>query len=167
MLVINKIDSKKTDAIDFYRDWAENFDAVVEVSALRGTHLEKLRETIFDFLPEGEFFYPKGQVTNLSNEELIGELIREKVFLRLHEEVPYSTHVLVEEVNDREDGTLYIKANIVTSEDRHKGIIIGKEGRGIREVGQSARKDLENITQKKVYLDLNVEVDERWVERLQ
>ena len=108
--------------------------------------METLRETIFAFLPEGEPFYPKGQMTNLTNEELIGELIREKVFLRLHEEVPYSTHVVVEEVEERADGTLYIKANIVTSEERHKGIIVGKGGRGIREVGQSARKDLENIS---------------------
>ena len=73
---------------------------------------------------------------------------------------------IVEEVEERADGTLYVKANIVTSEERHKGIIVGKGGRGIREVGQSARKDLENITQKKVYLDLNVEVDEHWVERI-
>lgn len=166
ILVINKIDARNPDAIDFYRDLAEEFDDVVEVSALRGTHLEVLREKIFEALPEGEPFYPKGQMTNLTNEELIGELIREKVFLRLHQEVPYSTHVIVEAVEPREDGTLYIKANIVTSEERHKGIIVGKGGRGIREVGQSARKDLENITQQKVFLDLQVTVDEHWVERL-
>ncbi len=166
ILVINKIDSRQARSIDFYRDLADKFDATVEVSALRGTHLELLRETIFNLLPEGEFFYPKGQLTNLTNEELIGELIREKVFLRLHEEVPYSTHVVVEEVEERADGTLYVKANIVTSEERHKGIIVGKGGRGIREVGQSARKDLETITGGKVFLDLMVEVDKRWVERL-
>ena len=166
ILVINKIDSKQARSIDFYRDWTDKFDAVLEVSALRGTHLEKLREVIFDLLPEGEFFYPKGQLTNLTNEELIGELIREKVFLRLHEEVPYSTHVVVEEVEERADGTLYVKANIVTSEERHKGIIVGKGGRGIREVGQSARKDLETITGGKVFLDLMVEVDQHWVERI-
>lgn len=166
VLVINKIDSKKADFIDFYRDLSEDFDETVEVSALRGTHLETLRETIFNLLPEGEFYYPKGQVTNLSNEELIAELIREKVFLRLQQEVPYSTHVVVDEIQTRKDDTLYIEARVVTSEERHKGIIVGKGGRGIREVGQAARKDLETITQQKVYLDLNVDVDERWVEHL-
>ena len=166
ILCINKIDSRKANFLDFYKDLGDDFDAVVEVSALRGTHLETLREMIFDFLPEGEMYYPKGQVTNLSNENLIGELIREKVFLRLQQEVPYSTHVIVDKIEDREDECLWIEARIVTNEERHKGIIIGKDGRGIKEVGQAARKDLENITQKKVYLDLNVEVDERWVERL-
>lgn len=166
ILCINKIDMKKAAFIDFYRDLGEEFDATVEVSALRGAHLEKLREMIFDFLPEGEAYYPKGQVTNLSNEQLVAELIREKVFLRLHDEVPYSTHVVVDEISERDGNTLYVSARILTNQKRHKGIIIGKDGRGIKEVGQAARKDLENITQQKVYLDLNVEVDDRWVERL-
>jgi GTP-binding protein Era len=166
ILCINKIDDREKPFIDFYRDLGEEFDATVEVSALRGTHLEKLRETIFSFLPEGEAYYPKGQVTNLSNEQLIAELVREKVFLRLHDEVPYGTHVVVDEISEKGTDTIYISARILTNQKRHKGIIIGKDGRGIKEVGQSARKDLENITQKKVYLDLNVEVDDRWVERL-
>lgn len=166
ILCINKIDLHDPASIDTYRDLGSSFDAVVEVSALRSKNLKELISLIFDFLPEGEPFYPEGQLTNLSNEQLIAEIIREKVFLRLHEEVPYSVHVVVDEITPRESGALFIRARIMTTDARHKKFIIGHEGRGIKELGQSARKDLESITQKKVYLDLFVEENERWIEQL-
>ncbi|KKW44833.1 MAG: GTPase Era [Parcubacteria group bacterium GW2011_GWA2_56_7] len=165
ILAINKIDERKAEYnIDTYRDLGGDFDHVVEISALNGTHLGTLKEQLFDLLPEGEFHYPEGQVTDVSNTFLIAELIREKLFLRLHEEVPYGIHVVVNDVQERKDGTLYISAEILTNQDRYKSMIIGKDGRGIREVGQAARKDLEAITQHHVFLDLHVSVDERWVE---
>ncbi|MDA1038616.1 MAG: GTPase Era [bacterium] len=166
ILVINKIDSKYTKYIDFYRDLSDGFDATVEVSALRGKNTNELIETIFELLPEGEPFYPKGQLTNLTNEELIAELVREKLFLRLQEEIPYGIHTVVDEIEQRETGVLYIRARILTNQERHKKFIIGLGGRGIKEIGQAARKDLETITNGKVYLELQVEVDERWVEHL-
>ncbi len=166
ILVINKLDLKKKAFLDYYLDLAEEFDSVIELSALRGSHVNELKEKIFELLPEGEQFYPTGQLTNMPNDFLIAELIREKLFLRLHDELPYQVHVEVDEIEERENGALYIAARILTREDRHKGMIVGKGGRGVREIGQSTRKEIEGVTNKKVYLDLKVEVDDHWVERL-
>ncbi len=166
VLCINKIDQRGAEFIDLYRDMGKDFEATVEVSALRGTHVQTLAKTIMDLLPEGEPNYPEGQLTNLTNETLIAELIREKLFLRLHEELPYGLHVEVKEVSERDNGTLYIRADILKQADRYKPIIIGKGGRGLKEIGQAARKDLETITMRNVFLDLHVEVDPRWIERL-
>lgn len=162
ILVINKIDLRPP-YIDFYRDLAENFTSVVEVSALRGTHVDTLVEKLFEFLPEGEFYYPEHQLTDMPNKFWLAELIREKLFLRLRQEVPYSTHVEVTEVDERENGTLYIAGTIFTTDDRYKRMIIGAGGRGVREIGQSTRKELEGVLGSKVFLDLNVEVDPHWM----
>ncbi len=165
ILVINKIDKSRKPFIDYYRDLAEDFDRIVEISALRGSNIGELKQQIFELLPRGELHYPAGQLTNMPNEFLIAELIREKLFLRLRQELPYQVHVEVDEIEERENGTLYISARVLTSEPHHKSMIIGKGARGIREVGQSARKELEAVTNKKVYLELDVEVDKHWVER--
>lgn len=169
LLVINKTDERKSKTfIDFYRDLLEtfNFDDVVEISALRGSNVDKVKHWIFRQLPEGEFFYPPHQVSNISKETQLAELIREKLFLRLREEVPYSTHVVVNQIEEKKNGTLYIDATIFTTDDRYKSMIIGKGGRGIKEIGQATRKELETISDKKIYLDLHVEVDAHWVERM-
>lgn len=167
ILVINKSDLTGGRAfLDFYRDMAKDFSAVIEVSALNGTHVKTLIDTIFAHLPTGDSHYPDHQLTNLPTEKWLAELIREKLFLRLRQEVPYTTHVDVEEVSSRKNGALYVKANIVTTEERYKRMIIGLGGRGIKEIGQSTRNELEEVMQRKVFLDLNVEVDAHWVERL-
>ena len=96
LLVINKIDDRASEKyIDFYRDLADRFDDVLEVSAQRGSNLDKIKKWIFEHFEEGELMYPDFQVSNISREEQIAEIIREKLFLRLREEVPYSTHVEV------------------------------------------------------------------------
>ncbi|EKD32984.1 MAG: hypothetical protein ACD_76C00106G0025 [uncultured bacterium] len=166
ILVLNKLDEKERPYLDFYKDESGLFDDMIEVSALHGKNLGLLKNKLFDFLPEGEFLYPKYQITNLPTEMWIAELIREKLFLRLHEEVPYSTHVEVEEINERENGVLYIKATILTNNLRHKSMIIGAGGRGIKEIGQSTRRELEPVMGKKIYLDLNVEHRPGWVGNL-
>ena len=165
ILVINKMDLQRKPHYDFYHDLAEKFDDVVEVSAIRGTHVGALIEKIYEALPESEEFYPAGQLTNLSNKVWLGELIREKLFLRLRQEVPYSTHVEIEELENRENDLLYIKANVITTEERYKRMIIGKGGRGIKEIGQSTRKELEAVMDRKIYLDLNVTVNPHWVDQ--
>ena len=166
-LVINKTDLTRVPFLDFYRDLSDRFTRVYEISAIRGNGIGDLIRGLFEVLPEGEFFYPEGQITNISNETWIAELIREKLFLRLREEVPYSTHVEVEEVARRDNGTLYIQATIFTSAERYKSMIIGAGGRGVREIGQSTRHELEAVMpDTQVYLDLRVHVDPHWVERL-
>lgn len=167
ILVINKTDLDRIPYLDFYRDLGEKFTAVVEVSALRGTHVGKLIQTIFEYLPEGEPYYPENQLTNVPNKFWLSELIREKLFLRLRQEVPYTTHVEVEDVDERENGMIYIAATIYTTEERYKRMIIGAKGQGIKEIGQSVRHELELAMDAKVFLDLTVDVDAHWMQRFE
>jgi len=169
LYVINKMDAKSAKRnLDTYRLLAERneFTDIIEVSAKRGGNLDRLKRWIFEKLPEGEELYPDFQVTNMSKERQLAEIIREKLFLRLRKEVPYSVHVKVEEIDLRKDGMLYVKATIFTNAERYKSMIIGKGGRGIKEIGQSTRKELETITDGKVFLDLSVAVDRHWVEKM-
>ncbi|MFA4846080.1 MAG: GTPase Era [Patescibacteria group bacterium] len=165
ILVINKIDLDRLPFLDFYRDLGANFTAVVEVSALRGTHVGSLIKTIFELLPDGEPYYPADQLTNIANKFWLSELIREKLYLRLRQEVPYTTHVEVEDVDERENGMMYVKATIYTTEDRYKRMIIGAKGQGIKEIGQSVRHELEMVMDTKVFVDLTVDVDAHWMQR--
>lgn len=168
LLLINKMDdhdSKRN--VDFYRDLAKNFTAYVEGSALTNKNIDLVIRWIFDNLEDGEPHYPDFQLTNMSNEDWLSELIREKLFLRLREELPYSTHVEVQEIAERDNGMVYVKATIFTSAARYKPMIIGAGARGIREIGQSTRRELEAVTNKKYFLDLHVEVDAHWLERME
>lgn len=167
VLVINKIDLPNKPFIDFYRDLSDRYDATLEVSALKGTHVHKLVDQLFEYLPEGEYYYPEHQLTNMPNRFWLAELVREKLFLRLRQEVPYSTHVEVTEVEERENGMVYVAGTIFTTDDRYKRMIIGQGGRGIREIGQSTRKELESVMGTKVFLDLTVEVDPHWMMRFE
>jgi len=167
ILVINKIDLPRKPFIDFYRDMGEDFDDVVEVSALEGTHVGGLIEHIIERMPEGEAYYPIGQLTNMPNKFWLAELIREKLFLRLRQELPYTIHVEVTELERRNNGTIYIAATIFTTEERYKRMIIGQGGRGIKEIGQSTRRELELVMQTKVFLDMTVDVDPHWMQRFE
>jgi GTP-binding protein Era len=166
VLIINKIDERKKPFIDFYRDLSPEFDATVEISSLRETNIEALINTLFSFIPEGEYFYPEHQITNIPNAFWIAELIREKLFLRLRQEVPYTTHVEVTDIQDKENGMLVIAATIYTTNDRYKRMIIGTGGQGVKEIGQSTRKELEGAMNRKIFLELTVDVDPHWTERL-
>jgi GTPase len=146
------------------------YAAVIEVSALTGKNVELLTQTIFRHLTVGPSQYPDGQVTNVTNEFWIGELIREKLYLQTSQEVPYTASVVVEQVEDRKDRSgkplLYIKAAILTTDDRHQRMLIGQHAKKIKEIGSAARKELEVAMNKKVFLDLDVLVDEEWMNRL-
>lgn len=166
LLVINKMDIPEAPFLEDYRALAKDFDAAIELSAQTGKNVNVLRDAILDRLPEGEPFYPIGQLTNMPNEEWIAELIREKLFLRLRQEVPYTLGVVVDEVTRRENDVLYIAATIMTNADRYRKMIIGKGGQGIKEIGQSTRKELEAVTNVPVFLDLHVETNPDWMEQL-
>ncbi|MFH1253514.1 MAG: GTPase Era [Candidatus Uhrbacteria bacterium] len=166
ILVINKSDLKSTPYLESMRALADRFDKVIELSALTGRNVNLLKDAIFESLPEGEPYYPEGQLTNMPNEQWLSELIREKLFLRLRQEVPYSVHVIVDEVTRRENGVVFIAARILTSSDRYQRMIIGTQGHGVKEIGQSVRRELQTVMGVPIYLDLEVEVDPSWVERL-
>ncbi len=170
LLVINKIDDRDSSRyIDYYRDLgvSEKFTNYVEVSALTGKNTDLIEKWIWTHMPEGEFLYPAFQMTNMGNKKWLAELIREKLFLRLREEVPYSTHVEVNELREQANGVIFVDATIYTHSERYKPMIIGAGGRGIKEIGQSTRRELEAVTGKQYYLQLQVAVDSRWIERME
>lgn len=170
ILVINKIDISKPTHIIQYKFMEEEFNAVVEISALAHKNLNVLLDTIFSFLPKRkplvdtkDFVQP---ALNIDSKLFIAEIIREKAFLFLRREVPYTLTSVVDEVIERDNGVIYIKARILTSANRYKSMIIGKGGSMIKEISQAARKELETATSKKVYLELSVETDPYWMEHL-
>jgi GTP-binding protein Era len=170
ILVLNKFDLPYQ---PFYETWLERgpkYAAVIEVSALTGRNVELVIQAIFQHLPVGPAQYPAGQVTNVTNEFWISELIREKLYLKTNQEVPYTATIQVEQVEDRKDKSgkplVYIKAVILTTDERHQRMLIGQGARKIKDIGSFARKELEVAMNKKVFLDIDVLVDEEWMDRL-
>ena len=137
----------------------------IEISARKNKDLKKLVDELFDLLPEGPRMYPDLQITDMRHKDWVEELIREKVFLSLEEELPYSTKVSVEDIEEREDGSRYVQAVIWTTDERYKGMIVGAHGSKVKEIGTKAREELEEALQAKIYLELNVKVDPKWQER--
>lgn len=167
ILVINKSDLPKRERQyqEDYESWGKEFDAVLSLSALRASHIQPLKEAAMALLPEGEAMYEKEQLTNIDNYFWIGEIIREKLFSVLEKEVPYSTTVEIDDVDDKPD-ILVVKGRILTSDDRYKKMIIGRGGHKIKEVGTMARRELEAAINKKIFLELEVDVDPHWIERV-
>ncbi len=165
ILVINKSDlpAKNRQHEKEYMQWKEDFTDIFSLSALRASHIQPLREKVLELLPEGEEMYLENQLTNVTEEFFVEELIREKAFSVLDKEVPYSLTVKVDTIENKKD-MFVIEAHILTDEDRYKRMIIGKRATKIKEIGQMARKELEQALNKKVFLDLQVEVDKHWVE---
>jgi GTP-binding protein Era len=131
------------------------------ISAANGTHCDSLLATILEHLPEHPPYFERDELTDRSERFLAAEILREKIFLNLAEEVPYSTEVAVTRFKD-EDGLLRINAEIYVERPSQKGIIIGKNGSMLKKLGTEARKDLEAFFGKKVYLETHVKVAENW-----
>ena len=167
ILVINKSDLPKKEKpfLESYLALGKDFDSVFELSALKARHIQPLKEKVMELLPEGENLYPEQQLTNIDNLFWIGEIIREKIFSVLDKEVPYSVAVEVDDYEEKKDITV-IKARILTDQERYKKILIGQRGNKIKEIGQMSRRELEQATNKKIFLELEVEVDKHWVERV-
>lgn len=170
ILVINKIDDPGKSFLPQYKFLEEEFKDVFQISAINNMHIKPLLDKIFEYLPEKnidserlppDLVYP---ILNLDSKIFLGELIREKIFLMMGEEIPYTTTVIVDQIMERKNGTTYIKARILTTNDRYKGMLIGKDGRKIKEIGSYARKEIALAINKKVFLDLNIEVDSHWQE---
>lgn len=168
ILVINKVDVKSPSHIVQYRFMEEEFDKVLSISALMNKHIPILLDAIFEYLPEGKpIVNTEGLVQpglNLDSKMFISEIIREKAFLNLRREVPYAITAVVDDIEEKDNGVTYIKARLLTSADRYKGMIIGKNGEMIKEISMAARKELEVAANKKVYLELTVETDPHWID---
>lgn len=168
ILVINKVDVKEPTHIVQYRFLEDEFDTAIEVSALENKHIPLLLDAIFEKLPEGKKFIDASTLPqpglNLDSRMFIAEIIREKAFLNLRREVPYAIAAVVDDIEEKENGVTYIKARLLTSADRYKGMIIGKNGSMVKEISMAARKELEVAANKKVYLELTVETDPHWID---
>ena len=163
ILVINKIDldeDKRPYAPD-YKDLFEDAVATIEISALNQKHLKTLVNEVFKQLPEAEPLYPAD--AQLRDERhYAAEVIREKIFHTLSDELPYGVTVVVDSIENKPT-LVVIKARILTNTDRHKKMIIGTGARKLKEMGSSARKELEAYANKKVFLDIEVAVDPNWM----
>ena len=169
ILVYNKIDIRKPSFIPHFRFLEEEHDKTLEISALYKQNLNLLITAIFEYLPtrdkiinSSDLVYP---VLNMDSKTFIAELIREKAYLFLRKEVPYSLTAVVDEIVQR-NNLKYIKARIVTSNDKYKKMIIGDKGYMVKEIGMAARKELEVATNQKIYIDLIVETNPHWYEEL-
>lgn len=168
ILVFNKSDIKKPSFKEQYLFLEDEFDHIVELSALTKHNLNLLLEALFEILPKGKPFTDLSRLPtpllNSNSKTFISELIREKAFLNLRKELPYSLTTVVDEISERDNGTLFIKGRIITNNDRYKGMIIGTRGKMIKEIGMAVRKELEVSTDKKAFIDLSVEVNPHWEE---
>lgn len=167
IMVINKSDLLERDKthLEDYLALAADFDAHFELSALKNRHIQPFVERVLDLLPVGEPLYPPDQLTNIDKNFWIAELIREKVFLALRKEVPYTTQVEILSTEDKPE-VFVVNAMVYTYDKRYKKMIVGAGGRAIKEIGIAARKELEQALNKKVFLELNVEADKHWIDRL-
>lgn len=165
-LVVNKIDQVHPDQllplIDQYRS-LHSFHEVVPVSALKGNNTRTLLDLIMRYLPEGPMYYPPDQVTDHPEQFIVAELIREKVLHLTREEIPHSVAVVVDEMKLRKNKKLLdIRATIFTERPSQKGILIGKQGRLLKEVGKRARLECEALLGYPIFLDLWVKVKKDW-----
>jgi GTPase len=140
----------------------EAVDEVFPVSAKTGVGLGPLVTRLTELLPEGPLLYPPGERSDLASDVHLGELIREQVLRRTRHEVPHAVEVMVDEVNRREDGLIEVHAQVWVETQSQKGILIGKGGRMVREIGTAARRELERELGARVFLDLQVKVREHW-----
>ncbi len=165
ILVMNKIDQIHPEAllsvITTYKDLYP-FAEIVPISAMHGNNVNTLLEQIIKFLPEGPQYYPADQVTDHPEQFVCAELIREKILHLTREEIPHSIAVSIEDMRVEPNGVVHISAVIYVERDSQKGIIIGKKGALLKEVGQKARADIEALLGSKTFLELWVKVKKDW-----
>lgn len=165
-LVINKIDQVHPDEllklIESYKD-KYKFSEIIPISALEGNNVDTLLDQIKEYIPEGPQFYPADQVTDHPERFIVSELIREKALHLTREEIPHSLAVIIDKMERREEkDVVHVMATIIVERDSQKGIVIGKQGKMLKEIGKRARVDIENLLGSKVFLELWVKVQKDW-----
>jgi GTPase len=135
---------------------------IFPISALTGEGVPELVEHIVTLLPEGPFLYPPEEKSDLPERVRLAELVREQVLLRTREELPHAVEVEIDELEEREDGLLVVRARVWAETDSQKGILVGAGGRMVKAVGIAARREIERATGRRVHLDLTVRVRKGW-----
>ena len=166
ILVVNKIDTVRAaniaKTIQAYSE-AFDFDAVIPIAAKSGKGVDIVIEECRQYLAEGEWFFSDDMITDQPERQIAAEIIREKLLRSLDEEIPHGTAVTIEEWKEKKD-VVSIRAEIYCEKASHKGIIIGKKGALIKQIGTQARADIEKMLDARVFLDLYVRVKENWRE---
>lgn len=164
-LVINKIDKVHPDALlAIIEDYSSQMDfaEIVPISATEGNNFETLMKLLIDEMPEGPQYFPEDQITDHPEYFIVSELVREKVLLLTRDEVPHSVAVVVDSMKRDHNDKVHIQATIIVERDSQKGIIIGKGGKMLKQIGTKARLDIEHMLDDKVFLELWVKVQKDW-----
>ncbi len=164
VVLINKIDRSEQGKIEQQvREWKEELPGseIWPISALHGFYVEELRDRLIEALPEGPAYFPKDDLTDRPMRFFVAEIVREKIMNFYQEEVPYSCEVVIRNFEEKK-GLVRIHADIMVLRPSQRSIILGAKGKAIKKLGIHARRDLEELFGKKVYLDLRVKVDENW-----
>ena len=169
ILLINKIDKLSNEEINQlilkYKEM-DMFEEIIPISAMNGENIKIYIDSIRNFLPEGPQYFPEDMITDQPERFIISEIIREKALENLQEEVPHGIFVSIEQISEREEKNLIdVHAVIYCEKESHKGIIIGKGGRMLKEIGKNARIDLEKLLGSQVNLQLWVKVEKNWREK--
>lgn len=164
-LIINKVDTvKKPELLPVIEKYSSlfKFNEIIPISALKGDGVDILLKTILDYLPEGPKYFPDDLVTDQIERFMVSEIIRENIIHITEDEVPYSIAVDITDWNEREDGIIFIKANIYVEREGQKGIIIGKGGEKLKIIGSRSRFEIEKLLGTKVFLECWVKVKKDW-----
>ena len=165
ILILNKIDQVPREtllALAAAANQTVAFEATFMISALNGSGCEDLMKYLAETLPEGPWYYPEDQISDLPMRQLAAEITREKLFLRLHQELPYASHVETEKWEEMKNGSVRIEQVIYVERDSQKKIALGKNGEAIKAISMAARKEISEILEQPVHLFLFVKVRENW-----
>ena len=164
ILVINKVDTvKNAELLEFIDKTIKvyDFEEIVPVSAIKNKNVDTLKEVIKNLLPEGPLYYAEDMITDKTEREIAGEIIREKALLYMQDEIPHGIAVMIDKMKE-EKNLIRIEAIIYCERESHKGIIIGKGGSMLKKIGTKAREELERFLDSKVFLEMKVKVKDNW-----
>ena len=168
VLALNKIDGVKRDSllqvVQIYAD-TKAYEEIFMISAERGSGVDDLKASIARRMPEGPWLYPEDQAADLPMRLLAAEITREKIYLRVHDELPYAAAVETTAFEERPDGSVRIEQTVYVERDTQRAIVLGHGGQTLKWIGQSSREELGQLMDRKVHLFLTVKTDERWAER--
>lgn len=168
ILALNKIDTLRREGLlEVAKTLFDTggYSEVFMISAMTGSGVEDLKARLARMMPEGPWLYPPDQAADVPMRVLAAEITREKLYLRVHEELPYSAAVETTAFEERRDGSVRIEQTILVERDGQRAIILGKNGQTIKWIGQKAREELEVLMGRRVHLFLHVKTDERWMDR--
>jgi GTPase len=165
VLILNKVDRVAPESLLELAKTANErvgFQRTFMISALTGSGCKDLLDYLAEALPAGPWYYPEDQISDLPMRQLAAEITREKLYLRLHQELPYSSHIETEKWEEKKDGSVRIEQVIYVERDSQKKIVLGHKGETIRSIGQASRAEIAGILEQKVHLFLFVKVRENW-----